>query len=68
MKKVIAYTLDPEVIAKVDSLAESLGMSNSALVNMQLRVAMGMIDEATSEFLNRGMTRTRVTDIGMEDR
>ena len=53
-KKVESYTLDPDVIATVDRFADRLGISSSSLVNMQLRIALGIVDEATSNFMNRG--------------
>jgi len=57
IKPVASYTLDPEVITKVSEIADSLGLSDSALVNMQLRIAFGLLDSDAKEFMSRGMPR-----------
>jgi hypothetical protein len=51
----ISYSLDGDVIAKVHDVASDLGLSDSALVNMQLKLAFGMVDEESREFLQRGL-------------
>jgi hypothetical protein len=67
-KFVVSYTLDPDVIEKIDTLADSLGVSSSALVNLQLRIALGMVDDETHNFIDRGRTTARLTDIGLEEK
>jgi hypothetical protein len=52
-KDVESYTLDREVINRVKDISSALGLSASSFANMQLRVALGMVDEETSEFLNK---------------
>jgi hypothetical protein len=54
LKVVVSYTLDPDVIDRVSEMADSLGLSASFFANIQLRVALGMVDERTNNFLNRG--------------
>ena len=51
------YTLDQDVIERVKEVAEGLKISSSALVNMQLRIALGMIDEDTAAYANSGIYR-----------
>jgi hypothetical protein len=52
-KETESYTLDREVISRVKDISGALGLSASSFVNMQLRVALGMVDQETSEYLNK---------------
>ena len=49
-KKLVNINLDVELIEAIDNLAEKLGMSRSALVNLTMR---GVVMGETSETLGR---------------
>lgn len=51
-KKLVNINLDVELIEEIDSLAEKLGTSRSALVNLTMRgVVMGETSEALGRIL-----------------
>lgn len=53
-KPQVNWTLDAEVVARVKEIAGSLHIPESQFANIQLRVALGMMDKTASDFLNRG--------------
>ena len=65
-KPVVSYTLDQEVVDRVSSLADALGVSDSSFVNMQLRCALGMIDSQTADYIEKGNRTTRITEVAHE--
>ena len=50
-KKLISINLDEELIAEIDSISETLGMSRSAMVNLGMRgILMGETAKALGTF------------------
>ena len=53
-KPQVNWTLDADVVLRVKELSLALHLPESQFANMQLRVALGMMDKTASDFLNRG--------------
>lgn len=66
-KIIVSYTLDREVKEKIEDVAEGLGISASALVNMQLRMQLGMVDKATGDFISRGQSKQKIRTDGLNE-
>ena len=53
-KPQVSWTINRDVVNRVREMSAALRLSESAFAEMQLRVALGMMDKAASDFLNRG--------------
>lgn len=51
----VSWTLPPDVVQKVRDVSDGLGISESALVTIQLKIAFGMLDDEAKEYLGRGL-------------
>ena len=55
IRPTVSWTLEEDVIEKVEEMASALGLSSSAFANLQLKISMNMLDEETREFIGKGM-------------